>query len=1129
MAPLAGRAVVGSGLRAFANGQALVEAGHQVAFCTRHEDLPEELRARAERLRGGTDRLLLTSLSTGPVAPPARKRPPAPAGATAPTAQLDAVLAPDGPSEDAEVTRLHPSLRVGEPAPRERGRGWTPSQGLAEVGGPLGAPGNPFAFTDPVELHRICAEVDPDVVLVEALEAARHIPEGRWTVVLDLFAPRLLEQQFQVGSGDEREAVRLFDALQRADQYLFSNDRQKYFHLPLLALAGVDVTGAAGGVVPISCPPDLPPVQKPAVTTFVAGGVFWPWADLRPGLKGLLAALDAHEAGKLRLYGGEYGIRSDTSRYADPRDVLPKDHARLEFAGMVPIDVLWDEYRRASVAFDLMVPNPEREVNLSFRQVDYLRCGLPIITAPTQVIARDLQDYGAGWLIEPDDDAALRRLVGELLSDPSRVAEASANAQRLAREKYSWSVTSGELLAAVEAGVRREHGASLLSRMARTQADLWEEHEGTTRLRERVTRQEAELTAKSAEVASQDAKIRQLLGSVDRLTLSLEEVSRFRTETIQYLQEEQDGSLREAAELQRELDRARLDAKKKQAALTAAERRLDDLKGAVAELEEQNTRLQDRFAARDAEALANAERRRALEDRLRVQQGELDAARREVRVRSEALDELRAEMQRAEGRSLEALASAERSAGAMVRALSERLETAKREAEQRLEATQREADQRLETATDDAKRQLEAARVQAARDRESARIRLDSVAAELTRARDEATALQQELEKKTTELEALHEELGAARRQAEAAEARRLEVDAALDAAVGAAATERASTSARVRSLEQDLEKKTAELVVAQEDAERARREAEEAAIRQREQLSELQSTADAAASDQARLAQRVRELEQDLAKKGSELTATRADARAQLTAQADAAFHELARAREEAAGALRALTARVGELERQRARLSTELAQARQEAADARARLDAERATFEAEAHKAEAERADQQEEARAAERRLEQKLEATARELAASRTRTNEVEGRLREAEFTIEALQGDVRKKSDELEAAERERMALDKKAGRKLAALTRQRDGLETWSAELSARAEQLEYSVSSLQADLAKKSREIEAALRERDRLQLELDAAYASTASIPEVDLDDEPVVPEEPVPVVSLSDPPEA
>lgn len=959
--------MVGSGLRAFANGQALLEAGHQVAFCTRHEDLPDELRARAERLRGGTDRLLLTSLSTGPVAPATRKRPPAPPGTTAPTAQLDAVLAPDGLPEDAEVTRPHPSIGEKDLATRERGRGWTPGQGLAETGGPLGAPGNPFAFTDPVELHRICAEVDPDVVLVEALEAARHIPEGRWTVVLDLFAPRLLEQQFQAGSGDEREAVRLFDALQRADQYLFSNDRQKYFHLPLLALAGVDVTGAAGGVVPISCPPDLPPVQKPAVTTFVAGGVFWPWADLRPGLNGLLAALDAHEAGKLRLYGGEYGIRSDTSRYADPRDVLPKEHERLEFAGMVPIDVLWDEYRRASVAFDLMVPNPEREVNLSFRQVDYLRCGLPIITAPTQVIARDLQDYGAGWLIEPGDDAALRRLVGELLSDPTRVAEASANAQRLAREKYSWSVTSGDLLAAVEAGVRREHGPSLLSRMARTQADLWEEHQGTTRLRERVTRQEAELTAKSAEVASQDAKIRQLLGTVDRLTLSLEEVSRFRTETIQYLQEEQDGSLREAAELQRELDRARLDAKKKQDALSAAERRLDELKGAVAELEEQNQRLQDRFAARDAEALAGAERRRALEDRLRVQQGELDAARREVRVRSEALDELRAEMQRAEGRSLEALASAERSASAMVRALSERLEAAQQEATRRLEA------QELEVA----------------REREQATIRLDASGAE------------------------------------------------------------------------------------------------------------------------KAVLAQRVRELEQDLAKKGSELTATRADAREQLAALADAAFHELARAREEAAGAVRALTARVAELERQRARLSTELAQARQEAADARARLDAERATFEAEAQKKEAERADQQEEARAAERRLEQKLEATGRELAASRTRANDVEGRLREAEFTIEALQADVRKKADELEAAERERMALDKKASRKLAALSRQRDGLESRSAELLARAEQLEYTMSSLQVDLAKKSREIEAAHLERDRLQLELDAAFASTASIPEVNLTD--------------------
>jgi len=117
--------------------------------------------------------------------------------------------------------------------------------------------------------------------------------------------------------------------------------------------------------------------------------------------------LESHGKGSLSLYGGEYGIRSDTSTYRSPLEELG-DHPRLKFHGIVPVDQLWEDYASATLAIDLTAPNPERELNLSFRQIDYLRCGLPIITAPGQVIAQELLEYGAGWVIEPGDDATPR-------------------------------------------------------------------------------------------------------------------------------------------------------------------------------------------------------------------------------------------------------------------------------------------------------------------------------------------------------------------------------------------------------------------------------------------------------------------------------------------------------------------------------------------------------------------------------------------------------------------------------------------------------------------------------------------------------------------------------------------------
>jgi hypothetical protein len=235
--------------------------------------------------------------------------------------------------------------------------------------------------------------------------------------------------------------------------------------------------------------------------------------------------LDARGEGRVKLYGGPYAIASEATRYKDPREGLPPDHPRLDFRGMVPIDDLWREYRRASFAFDLMAPNPERELNLSFRQIDYLRCGLPIVTSPGQVIAADLLQYGAGWVVDPLDARALRKLVGELLDHPEQVARASSAAQRLARDRFASDRTVSPLDAFCQRPLRRSRQETLVARMARTQADLWEDHEENKRLREGLWRLQSDVEKKDDEIRRQDERVRGLLSNVDRLTASLTEVS----------------------------------------------------------------------------------------------------------------------------------------------------------------------------------------------------------------------------------------------------------------------------------------------------------------------------------------------------------------------------------------------------------------------------------------------------------------------------------------------------------------------------------------------------------------------------------------------------------------------------
>jgi len=420
---------------------------------------------------------------------------------------------------------------------------------LAKLGGPLGSAGNPYSFTEAAELQAIVQTLAPEVILLEAPEDARRLPPGDFTVVLDLYAPRILEAQYQEGT-EERDAVRLFDAIQRADHFLFSNERQKHFFLPLLALAGVDCTRVEGDVVRISCPPKSPKRDAPAGLNFVAGGVFWPWADLSDGLRDLLFVLDELDQGSVQLFGGKYGIRSETTRYLDPRNKLPNSK-RLTFSGIVPIDTLWSSYAQASVAFDLMAPNTERSLNLSFRQIDYLRCGLPLITSPGQVIASDLEEYGAGWCVKHGDTEGLRSLIARLASDPKILVEASKNAQKLARDKYGWTETVAPLHTFITSAQPVSHSETFLSRITREQADLWEDREANKQLRAQAARYRSDLDKKTAELVARNRSAEAELADWEQERRTIRDEA---AEAIEFARQQKLAALVERDQLKSEAD-----------------------------------------------------------------------------------------------------------------------------------------------------------------------------------------------------------------------------------------------------------------------------------------------------------------------------------------------------------------------------------------------------------------------------------------------------------------------------------------------------------------------------------------------------------------------------------------------
>ncbi len=373
--------------------------------------------------------------------------------------------------------------RTGAPVSGMGLRAWTNGEGLRSHGFEVvyatrrsdaesnGAAGDADGSADrPLTFHHeeladLVARVDPSVILVEATDEVTRLPAASAPVVLDLFAPRLLERQFQ-GIDDPQEATRLLEAVGRADHYLFSNTRQRDYHLGLLTVAGVDCRRWPGSVVPLSCPLEAPRRAWPREPVLVTGGVSWPWIDAANPLGVVVEQLDRRRAGSLRLFGGSYVVEGgDEGALTVPGEGLPGSD-RLVAEGFVPYEELLHAYARASLAVDLTLPNPERELSFSFRHVDYLRCGLPMLLADHTVAARELADAGAAVAVDASDPRAICRALDGLLDDPDRLKRMGRAARKLARTRHGWHEATAPLAAFCRRPRHRERSPTLLVRAA---------------------------------------------------------------------------------------------------------------------------------------------------------------------------------------------------------------------------------------------------------------------------------------------------------------------------------------------------------------------------------------------------------------------------------------------------------------------------------------------------------------------------------------------------------------------------------------------------------------------------------------------------------------------------------------
>ena len=421
----------------------------------------------------------------------------------------------------------------------------------------------PGGFSSPADLALQASRLAPDRVVCVQPEDAPALATVGAPLAVDLYAPRLLEAPFEGALA--AAATQSLRALAAGDVFLVSNPRQRLVWMGVMALAGLDTRRDPTLHIPLVAP-DGPPRRRPNHPVLVAGGKGWPWQDPIDGLQAALDVLDARGEGVVQWFGAPPG---------DP----PLRHPRLETPGWLPYGDLLAAYSHATLALDWMTPNPERAAALAFRQLDYLGCGLPILTGEDSALADVLGD--AGWTV---GRAGVTDALNAALDDPADVGRRSRAARRLARDRFALEAATAPLLAWIASPTRHPRAQGPLVEAAHHAAAAGRHEARAEAAHAACAAAEVEVTRKRGEVARLTAQVQDLVSTVARQARALDEVAAFKREAISVLggQSEQARLGRREAESQLALLRA--DVEKKTAELQA----MDELR---ARLENDNQNL----------------------------------------------------------------------------------------------------------------------------------------------------------------------------------------------------------------------------------------------------------------------------------------------------------------------------------------------------------------------------------------------------------------------------------------------------------------------------------------------------------------------------------------------------------
>jgi len=342
---------------------------------------------------------------------------------------------------------------------------------------------HPDAFDSRDELQANITRQQPDVILVSFWELLELLPfELQQPVILDFVAPRPLEELYERPERVSAELQRLQNNLSKCDVLLTGNESQRNLLWFTLLQAGFDLRGYEPVlVVPLAAEPAGKPESDPRTNgwTLVSGGVHWPWRKSEDYWQAIQSMKDDPETGapRLVLFGGPYRWHKERQGEGGNRPrgwpgpagtgrevgLGQKDALQNSETNQSTTDYQTQELapyshfsrfllESAHIGLEVAHSNIERKYSQSFRSLEFLRHGLPLICNDYLPIAELVKSYKAGWTVEGPED--IPGLLREIMQQPDEWKTRSENALRLVEEVLNPDIAAKPLLDWLETPVK---------------------------------------------------------------------------------------------------------------------------------------------------------------------------------------------------------------------------------------------------------------------------------------------------------------------------------------------------------------------------------------------------------------------------------------------------------------------------------------------------------------------------------------------------------------------------------------------------------------------------------------------------------------------------------------------------